>query len=517
MTAHHARLSPSGASRWMACPGSVALESEYSEDSGSEFASEGTAAHAVAAYQLDPAGMPPPLADMVGKKFNYHDHGALQRVLVTQDMADYLQTYIDAVRARLEEYKLRGAIEVELHVEQKVPIDHITGEQDATGTADVVIIAVWPDYTATVDTWDLKYGKGVVVSAQENEQGQMYALGVIEKFGLAYDFTQVRITIHQPRIDPRPSEWELSVDQLSAFGERAKVAATHAMSVLAFERKEDIQQHLAPSEKACRFCKAKGACPTLRDQVLAAVADDFVDLNKGQVPIAIADAEKILARAYGVEPKGIDFEMANGAARFVVKKPSLVPQLDGAEARLATSDDEHLATCMDAVELVEGWCKGVRAEVERRLLAGKFTDNRYKLVQGKQGNRAWVDEEETEKLFKSFKLKIDQMYDFKLISPTTAEKVLKATNPRRWTKTEALITRASGKPSVAPVSDTRPALVKTPAIDDFEVINGAPEQEAPAETPAPPQPNAAWPFPGNPQPGSPAAEYNATLDGADLV
>jgi len=58
------------------------------------------------------------------------------------------------------------------------------------------------------------------------------------------------------------------------------------------------------------------------------------------------------------------------------------------------------------------------------------------------------------------------MYDFSLISPTSAEKLLKA-KPKRWSKAQELITQADGKPSVAPESDKRPALVITPAADDF--------------------------------------------------
>jgi hypothetical protein len=126
---------------------------------------------------------------------------------------------------------------------------------------------------------------------------------------------------------------------------------------------------------------------------------------------------------------------------------------------------------MDAVDMIEGWCKGVRAEVERRLLAGTFSDGRYKLVEGRAGARAWADPAEAEKLLKSFRLKQDEMYDFTLISPTTAEKVLAAASPKRWAKAQALIRRSDGKPSVAPAADKRPALAIKPAIDDFDVID----------------------------------------------
>jgi hypothetical protein len=69
-------------------------------------------------------------------------------------------------------------------------------------------------------------------------------------------------------------------------------------------------------------------------------------------------------------------------------------------------------------------------------------------------------------LFKSFRLRQDEMYDYSLISPTKAEKLLKDT-PKRWEKAEALISRADGKPSVAPATDKRPALAVQSVADDF--------------------------------------------------
>jgi hypothetical protein len=121
---------------------------------------------------------------------------------------------------------------------------------------------------------------------------------------------------------------------------------------------------------------------------------------------------------------------------------------------------------MSKVGMVEDWCKAVRAEVERRLLAGQTVDG-YKLVEGRRGNRTWSDEGAVEKLFKSFRLRQEEMYDLKLISATKAEKLLKE-NPKRWAKTEQLITRSDGKPSVAPATDKRPAMDVKPVLDDFQ-------------------------------------------------
>ena len=120
----------------------------------------------------------------------------------------------------------------------------------------------------------------------------------------------------------------------------------------------------------------------------------------------------------------------------------------------------------------------MRAEVERRLLAGDAVPG-FKVVQGKRGNRAWGNAAEAEEMLKGMRLKVEEMYDLKLISPTSAEKLVKAEviGPRQWTKVKALITQSDGKPSVAPVSDPRAALVLAAAVDDFAPVSTEPSLE----------------------------------------
>jgi len=127
--------------------------------------------------------------------------------------------------------------------------------------------------------------------------------------------------------------------------------------------------------------------------------------------------------------------------------------------------DNYLPIAMAKVGMVEDWCKAVRAEVERRLLAGQTVDG-YKLVEGKRGPRKWADADGVETLFKSFRLRQDEMYDFSLISPTKAEKLFKQ-NPKRWAKVTERVTQSEGKPSVAPATDKRPALAVQSVADDF--------------------------------------------------
>ena len=261
---------------------------------------------------------------------------------------------------------------------------------------------------------DLKGGMGVEVSAESNPQLMIYALAAYHHFSLVQDFKTVRLVISQPRLNSY-SEWAIPLEELLAFGEQVKKAA-------AITRLADAP--LQASEKACKFCKAKVTCPALTQAVEVATGAMFDDLTEPTKPAG------------------------------------------------CTSDD--LANKMALVKLVEDWCKAVRAETERRLLAGEPVTG-YKLVQGKQGNRKWADADEAEATLKGLRLKVEEMYDLSLISPTTAEKLAGAgtIGPRQWKKVIPLITRSEGSPSVAPESDKRPALVVGGNTDDFDVVQAA--------------------------------------------
>ena len=382
--AQHSLLSPSGAHRWMRCPGSIGAESGL-PDTSSKYAAEGTAAHELAAKCLE---LEANAEAVIGDTMTVNGYD----FTVTADMAHHVNDYCKLVR----EYAEGG----QLLVEKRVNFSEAIGVPDSTGTSDAIVIH--PDRLTVID---LKYGMGVKVDATENEQLQLYALGALHDYGMMGDFNEIVMVVHQPRLN-HVSEWSIPVEKLEEFREAARLAAIEAL--------DNREPRLNPGEKQCRFCKAKATCPALKAEISDAVGGIAT-------PADFAD--------------------------------------------LAVADEDDVSRAMARVELVEQWCKAIRAEVERRLFAGEPVAG-FKLVEGRRGNRAWSDEAAVEKLFKSFRLKQEEMYDFKLISPTKAEKILKAKNPGRWEKVDALTSRGDGKPSVAPATDRRPALAVSSSDED---------------------------------------------------
>jgi putative component of toxin-antitoxin plasmid stabilization module len=228
MTAH-AKLSASGAHRWMACPGSIVAEAGL-PDRPSAHAAEGTAAHSLAEECIR------------------HGKSPFDQVGVTFEMAVAVQQYLDYI------CDLPGAVEVEQRVEFGRWIPNGFGTVDAVSVHEGVIRVV-----------DLKYGKGVRVDAERNRQLMLYALGAYDERCLLDDIREAVLVIVQPRLD-HISEWRLPIAELLAFGDEAAAAAKRALA-------HDAER--IPGESQCRFCKAKPTCPALLQLTHDVIAEDF--------------------------------------------------------------------------------------------------------------------------------------------------------------------------------------------------------------------------------------------------
>jgi hypothetical protein len=416
----HALFSPSSAYCWINCKASTAAQLGQPDDS-SEFADDGTASHELAKWCLDNGTDAPAY---IGRVIKVGE----REFEVDDERAEYVQMYVDGVRERIEAYELTGAT-VEVFIEQRLSIEHITGEKGAKGTSDCVLIAVWPDGRAEICVIDLKYGRGVEVSVVENYQGMIYAEAARYEHSDFYDFTSVRIVIHQPRVSEKPSEWGITPAALQEWiATVAKPAADAGqLYVDSIDFAPLVLSDFNPGDNQCRFCRAKAVCPALAKHVEETIGADFEDIGD-------------------MTDNGIDL-----------------------------IDNDKLGTIYESLDLIDSWAKAVRGRIEHELLNGKVVPG-VKLVQGRRGARRWSSTEEAEALLKSMRLKQEQIYNFKLISPTQADKLLAKESPRRWKKIESLIVQPDGAPSVASESDKRQALVIAPPADDFEaIVEDAPE------------------------------------------
>jgi hypothetical protein len=147
----------------------------------------------------------------------------------------------------------------ELLVEQSLPIAHITGEEDAEGTGDAVILR--GDEIIVID---LKFGRGVEVSAIDNPQLMLYGLGALEKFGLLGDFKRVRMVISQPRITAAPSEFVMDVPALVEWGLKARRARrAHAQCEIynGSERRPSPERTPRPTPKPAASARPRARAP----------------------------------------------------------------------------------------------------------------------------------------------------------------------------------------------------------------------------------------------------------------
>lgn len=246
----HALLSPSSAARWLACTPSARLEAEK-PDTQSSAAEEGTLAHAIGElYAEYYAGL------KSKEEFSLLLAGYQSHKLYQAEMLTYCEEYAVYLMERFNEAR-KNTKDAIIEMERKVDLTAYAPE--SYGTVDNTIIA-----DGCLEITDLKYGKGVEVSAIENEQLMLYALGSLEKYDLVYDIDRVRMNIYQPRIN-NFSSYELTVEALRAWGETIKPQAKAA-----FEGRGPQ----VPGAH-CQFCKVTATCRALAEENLQLAKEEF--------------------------------------------------------------------------------------------------------------------------------------------------------------------------------------------------------------------------------------------------
>ncbi|HPO94026.1 MAG TPA: DUF2800 domain-containing protein, partial [Phycisphaerales bacterium] len=329
--------------------------------------------------------------------------GEARRFEVDEGMAEHVQGYLDRTREWL---KFNGAA---LFTEQRLSIEHVTGEPGATGTSDAVIVI---PRAAACDlvVRDLKYGQGVGVNAKGNSQLLIYASAALETFALAYGFSDdsvVYMEIDQPRRS-HLSTWSITVADLRAHVAKIGRAAAVALATPATGKRA--------AGDWCKFCPARAECE-----------------------------ERV---------------------RFVAG--SMIEGLTNLDEIPAQPDRSKLGFYLSRVQAIRDWCSAVEQEAHDALVRGEKVDG-YKLVLGRQGDRKWTDPDAAGTFVISHGVPREKVYESKLRSPAQVEKLL----PKEARPLLApLITRSPGSPTVAPESDPRPAYTG-PSADGLQDLTEA--------------------------------------------
>lgn len=373
----HAPFAPSSAMRWSTCHASYAEETGY-KDEESPFAAEGTEAHDLLERAIKAKTRPSELEP---------DHPAAHDVNVCYDL-----------------------IEVSLHDPNLMVMSEVKVKltDDCYGTADVIIIDPKQSLLVVVD---YKHGRGVIVEP-DCEQLLIYAMAAMRDFDCMLDksIEHLQTTIVQPRAshDEGPIRTKMR-PRVEAMGELTPILA--AM--------EDIKagsMTYAPSESACRFCKARANCKAIADKALAGVRSMFTEAGCLDVPTA---------------------EDGRGLT------------------------NEQKAAVLEARGLFNIFIKAIEEDVETTLLSGKSFPG-YKLVAGRSNRVFDGDEEEIQDFCRNvLKLKPSEFSKTTLLGPAPIEKLIDTKKRGGKAKLEQFhkfVVKPEGKPTIVPESDKRPAI-----------------------------------------------------------
>ena len=311
MAKKHALLGASSSARWLVCTPSARLEAMF-PDEQSPYAAEGTVAHDLAEAILR--------HKLEGKKAPKLDDYSTEMIEAVNRYVDVCEEKVNEARARSSDAE--AMIEARLDFSRWVP--------EGFGTGDMVIVA-----DGILEVIDLKYGKGVPVSAVENTQMRLYALGAYDVNEFLYDVKLVRMTIVQPRLDSVSTD-EMSLEELLDWGEDLKPIAQRAFNG---------EGECTPCDY-CNFCKARHTCRALSNTCL----DTFYK-NGGKLNQLLTDSEvsDILAMKDLIAKwiKGV-YDFAYEKALSGEKQWPGYKLVEGTSRRTITDPDAAAKTLLDS-------------------------------------------------------------------------------------------------------------------------------------------------------------------------
>lgn len=412
----HAELSPSSAFRWKSCTASI-QQCRGKLDNSTKAARNGTICHYISEKALL-TGLSPEL--YLGETFDFfitiegkrieglrcdltNEKGVPESSQpVTQEHVEYAQVYVDYVR------HLKQTVDGILFVESRVPIDHITGEPDAKGTSDAVIIA-----GNEIIVVDLKTGNGKVDAHEgfaPNDQLAMYAHGAAREYEAFGPFESVRLVIVQPSLH-HVSEFSLTWGELEAHIAQLTVAAELTRTAPEFVVTDDN----------CHFCKGRDTCAAREKAVIEAV---FTDLEASVTTPQTEDNIAMLYSKIGVIEQWIDDLKDRVFNELKAGRPVQGYKLvAGKLGNREWLDEAKAEAALKTMRLKE------HEMYSRKLISPTKADE---LANPKKGVEARLGE-------------------------------------RQWQKLQSLIHRPEGKSTVAVESDPRPAIPS--GVDDLKNLD----------------------------------------------
>lgn len=364
----HALLSPSSAARWLACTPSARLEEQF-PDTASEAAEEGTVAHHLGETLILFAS-----GKITKRQFNAELKQIENGPYYNAEMQDLAEGYRDYVLTEWENAKKRTS-DAELIVEAKLNLTDWV--EEGFGTADAQIIA-----DKTLRVIDFKYGKGVSVSATDNKQMMLYALGALKEAECYYDIDSVSMTIYQPRLG-NVSTFEMGVKELRAWAESELVE--RAASAYAGEGEFVTGGH-------CLFCRAKVRCRAYAEKQLEMAKYEFKDpplLDEDEIADILKASSDFKSWISKIETFALDEAVNNG------KKWNGFKLVEGRSVRAYKDQDEAVKKLMEngipEAIIYERKVLGITA-MEKAITKKVFTSLLSELIVKPQGKPTLVDE-----------------------------------------------------------------------------------------------------------------------------
>ena len=353
----HALLSASSSHRWLNCPPSARLCENY-DDKGSDFAAEGTDAHALCEFRLQEA-------------LGIEAVNPIENLTwYNEDMENCATSYASFVIEIVERLKASNADPVVL-IEQH--LDYSKFVREGFGTGDCIIIA-----DGELHIIDYKHGRGVLVEAENNPQMKLYALGALEIFDGIYDIDTVCMTIFQPRRE-NVSTSTLSKDELYAWADEI----LKPIAELAFKGEGQFN-----CGEWCQFCKAKTDCRKRAEVNMSLAKYDFIDpplLTDEEIEDILSKVDNLVSWANDVK----EFAFQSAMSGKVWKGWKLV---EGRATRKYVNDEAVATAVIDAgYDPYEKKLLGL-TEMQKRLGKAKFEELLGSLIHRPQGKPTLVPE-----------------------------------------------------------------------------------------------------------------------------